>query len=420
VKPLRFCMVTTFYPPRSFGGDAVAVQALARSLVRMGHHVTVVCDDDAYRTLSRNRAPVPPEPDDGVVVHRLSSAIAPIAVALTQQTGRPIVHGSTLRRLLDDGAFDVIHYHNLSLVGGPAALAFGRGVKLYTAHEHWLVCPTHVLWRYRSEPCQARQCTRCQLSYRRPPQLWRKTGLLERELDHVDTFIAMSGFSRDKHREFGFSRSMEVLPGVVRDPGPPPRFDAASTERPYFLFVGRLESIKGIEDVIDAFATFDEADLVIAGEGTERRGLVARVAGNPRVRFVGFQSGAELSALYSGAQAVVASSRGFETFGLSVIEAYSRGVPVLARRMGSYLELVENTGAGETFSDVAELQGAMRRLLASAARRAMGATAYAHFRANFSEDVVVPRYLALVDRILSRRQPAPSMPAPAATRAAAV
>jgi hypothetical protein len=69
---------------------------------------------------------------------------------------------------------------------------------------------------------------------------------------------------------------------------------------------------------------------------------------------------------------------------------------------------------------VAELQGAMRRLLASAARRAMGATAYAHFRANFSEDVVVPRYLALVDRILSRRQPAPSMPAPAATRAAAV
>jgi hypothetical protein len=88
--------------------------------------------------------------------------------------------------------------------------------------------------------------------------------------------------------------------------------------------------------------------------------------------------------------------------------------------MGSYLELVENTGAGETFSDVAELQAAMRRLLLSTARRAMGATAYAHFRANFSEDVVVPRYLALVDRILARRQTAPSMPAPAATSPAHV
>lgn len=414
-------MVTTFYPPRSFGGDAVAVQSLARALTRMGHHVTVVCDDDAYRTLSGNSDPVPKEDDDGVVVHRLTSRFAPIAVALTQQTGHPIVHGATLRRLLDDGAFDVIHYHNLSLVGGPAALSYGQGVKLYTAHEHWLVCPTHVLWRYRTEPCPARQCTRCQLSYHRPPQLWRHTGLLQRELDHVDAFLAMSGFSRDKHHEFGFPRDMEVLPGFMRDPGPPQPFAAASSERPYFLFVGRLESIKGLEDVIDAFATFDEADLIIAGEGTERHGLVARAAGNPRIRFAGFQSGADLSVLYTRAQAVIASSRGFETFGLSVIEAYSRGVPVLARRMGSYLELVENTGAGETFVDVADLQAAMRRMVTNTARRReMGAAAYAHFRATFSEDVVVPRYIALVDRLLSRRPAVPSLRAPASARAARV
>ncbi|MFL5620540.1 MAG: glycosyltransferase family 4 protein [Gemmatimonadaceae bacterium] len=415
MTPLRFCMVTTFYPPRSFGGDAMAVQTLARALVRAGHHVTVVCDDDAYRALSGNNAPVPPEIDDGVVVHRLASRLGAIAVGLTQQTGRPIVHGAMLRRILDGGRFDVIHYHNLSLVGGPAALAFGSGVKLYTAHEHWLVCPTHVLWRYRAEPCPARQCTRCQLSYGRPPQLWRHTSFLERQLDHVDAFIALSRFSRDKHREFGFPRDMEVLSGFVRDPGPPQEASASSSERPYFLFVGRLESIKGLEDVIDAFATFDVADLVVAGEGTERPGLVARAAGNPRVRFVGFQSGSELSQLYTGAQAVIASSRGFETFGLSVIEAYSRGVPVLARRMGSYLELVENTGAGETFTDVVGLQAAMHRVLAdSARRRVMGAAAYACFRASFSEDVVLPRYVALVERFLSRHAAAPALPMHAA------
>jgi glycosyltransferase involved in cell wall biosynthesis len=407
-------MVTTFYPPRSFGGDAVAVQSLARALVRAGHHVTVVCDDDAYRALSGNDQPVPPEIDDGVVVHRLVSRLGSVAVGLTQQTGRPIVHGAMLRRILDGGRFDVIHYHNLSLVGGPAALAFGRGVKLYTAHEHWLVCPTHVLWRYHAEPCPARQCTRCQLSYGRPPQLWRHTDLLERNLGHVDAYIALSRFSRDKHREFGFPRDMEVLPGFMRDPGPPQE-RAPSSERPYFLFVGRLESIKGLEDVIDAFATFDAADLVIAGEGTERPGLVARASGNPRIRFVGFQSGAELAQRYSGAQAGIASSRGFETFGLSVIEAYSRGVPVLARRMGSYLELVENSGAGETFANVAELQAAMHRLLADPARRrAMGATAYSRFQASYSEDVVVPQYIALVNRFRSRQAAIPSLPMHAA------
>ena len=409
---LRFCMVTTFYPPRSFGGDAVAVQSLARALVGAGHHVTVVCDDDAYRTLSGRRDAASPEVDDGVVVHRLASRLGAVAVGLTQQTGHPIVHGNTLRRLLEQGRFDVIHYHNLSLVGGPGALGMGGGVKLYTAHEHWLVCPTHVLWRYRLEPCPGRECIRCQLKYGRPPQLWRHTDMLRNALRHVDAFIALSRFSRDKHHEFGFPREMDVIPGFVRDPGPPVPRPAARRERPYFLFVGRLESLKGLDDVIDAFASFHDADLVIAGEGSERASLAARAAGNPRVRFVGFQSGDALAELYAGAQAVIASSRGYETFGLSVIEAYCRGVPVVARRRGTYLELVEGSGAGETFADAAELQDVMRRLVAEPARRAaMGSAAYARFRAMYSEEAVVPQYLALVHRLLPRARQAPALPA---------
>ena len=402
-------MVTTFYPPRSFGGDAVAVQSLARALVRAGHHVTVICDDDAYRTLSGRRDAPPTGSEEGIVVHRLRSAFGAVAVGLTQQTGHPIVHRRTLKRLLDDGGFDVIHFHNVSLVGGPAALAYGDAVKLYTAHEHWLVCPTHVLWRHRVEPCTGRECVRCQLHYGRPPQLWRHTGLLEKHLDDVDAFIAVSAFSRAKHREFGFPRDMEVIPGFVRDPGDPAR-RRTDGERPYFLFVGRIESLKGLDDVIDRFATFEDADLVIAGEGAERASLERRAAGNSRVRFVGFQTGSALSDLYSGARAVIASSRGFETFGMSVIEAYSRGVPVLARKLGSYLELVEGSGAGLTFADADELERGMRILLADDERHAaMSERAYALFRGSYSEDAVLPRYLELVHRFRPCDSPALSL-----------
>jgi glycosyltransferase involved in cell wall biosynthesis len=412
VTPIRFCMVTTFYPPRSFGGDAVAVQSLARALVRAGHEVTVVCDDDAYRTLSSRRGPVPPEVDDGVVVHRLRSVLGSLAVGLTQQSGHPVVHGRALRKLLDEGSFDVIHFHNISLVGGPAVLAYGRAVKLYTAHEHWLVCPTHVLWRHRVEPCTGRECVRCQLHYDRPPQLWRHTGLLERHLHQVNAFIAVSAFSRAKHHEFGFARDMEVIPGFVRDPGSPVR-RRRSDARPYFLFVGRIESLKGLDDVIDRFRTFEGADLVIAGEGTDRAVLERRAAGNPRVRFIGFQSGQALADLYSGSRAVIASSRGFETFGMSVIEAYSRGVPVLARKLGSYIELVEGSGAGMTFADADELERAMRVLLDDDDRHArMGERAYALFRASYSEEAVLPRYLELVHRFRSPAGTPPSLARP--------
>jgi hypothetical protein len=37
-------------------------------------------------------------------------------------------------QILETG-FDVIHYHNISLVGGPTILAYRQGIKLYTMHE---------------------------------------------------------------------------------------------------------------------------------------------------------------------------------------------------------------------------------------------------------------------------------------------
>ena len=36
-RPLRFCLVTTFYPPFNFGGDGIDVERLARALTARGH-----------------------------------------------------------------------------------------------------------------------------------------------------------------------------------------------------------------------------------------------------------------------------------------------------------------------------------------------------------------------------------------------
>jgi hypothetical protein len=71
---LRFCMVTTFYPPYSFGGDAIYVQQLSRELAKRGHQVDVIHCGDSYRALTR-RAPERGDPDPpGVTVHRRRAA----------------------------------------------------------------------------------------------------------------------------------------------------------------------------------------------------------------------------------------------------------------------------------------------------------------------------------------------------------
>ena len=63
---------------------------------------------------------------------------------------------------------------------------------------------------------------------------------------------------------------MDVLPCFLPDPEseePPRPSSLASASASVFLFVGRLERIKGLDDVILAFARYQDADLVVAGDG---------------------------------------------------------------------------------------------------------------------------------------------------------
>ena len=405
MTPLRFAMLTTFYPPYNFGGDGMGVQRLSQALVRRGHHVTVIHDGDAFVTLAK-REPVVPPANDGVEIVTLRSRFGGLANLLTQQTGDPVVHGAQIREVMDAGNFDVTVFHNVSLVGGPGVLGAGRGATLYMAHEHWLVCPSHVLWRHNREVCTGRECLRCVLHYHRPPQLWRYTGYLERQLPLVDTFIAMSEFSRAKHREFGFPRDMSVVPYFLPDidERPPRDGDVPPHDRPYFLFVGRLEKIKGLDDVIPVFDSFDRADLLIAGDGEYAEHLRTLAAGNPRVRFLGRVAPADLSAYYRHAAALLVPSVCFETFGIIIIEAFRQGTPVIARRIGPFPEILDAAGAGELFDTPEELAVALGHYLDEPERRArLSVAAINAFRANWSESAVLPRFLDVVDEAIRRR-----------------
>jgi glycosyltransferase involved in cell wall biosynthesis len=264
-----------------------------------------------------------------------------------------------------------------------------------------------VLRRHNRELCTGRECVKCQLTYHRPPQLWRATGYLERELHHVDAFIAMSEFSRQKHREFGFPREMEVLPYFLPDPeaGGAKVGGASPYPRPYFLFVGRLEKIKGLDDVIPVFRDYPDADLVIAGDGEYAATLKAQAEGMTNVRFLGRVAMEELRRYYEHAIALVVPSVCFETFGIILIEAFKQSTPVIARRIGPFPEIVETAGAGELFATRDDLVAAMRRLQGDPARRERLARAgYEAYVTRWSESAVIPKYLEIVAAAARRKQ----------------
>lgn len=400
---LRVLMLTTFYPPYSFGGDAIGVNRLAVALAKRGAAVTVAHDVDAY-LLAAGKEPPQRAAEPGVEVVGLRSALGAAGCLLTHQLGRPTVHGARLRALA--ARSDVIWYHNVSLLGGPGLLALGGGLKLYEAHEHWLVCPTHVLWRYGRELCDRRDCVRCTLSYRRPPQWWRFTGALDRAAAGVDAFIAKSEFSREMHARFGFEPPMEVIPYFLPDQPAQDATERTPHPRPYFLFVGRLEKIKGVQDILPAFEGTSGPDLLVIGAGEFEARLRELAAGQPRVRFMGRMAPEALAAYYRHALALVVPSLCYETFGIIVIEAFRMGTPVIARRLGPFPEIVAQ-GGGMLFDGIPELRAALARIAGDAAlREDLGRRARAAFTARFGEPAVLARYLDLLHRVACRKQDA--------------
>lgn len=398
MKSLRILMFTTFYPPYSFGGDAIGVQRMARALAARGHQVTVVHDEDSYLILG-GKPPASPAAADGVQAIGLRAGHGLIANLLTQQTGRPVVHAARIRGIIAETRPDILWYNNVSLVGGPGLLGIGEGLKIYEAHEHWLVCPTHVLWRHGRELCDRRECLRCVLRHHRPPQLWRQTGYLDRMLDGIDLIIAKSEFSRAKHREFGLRQAMAVLPYFLPDLAPAAAAPAAGHPRPYFLFVGRLERIKGLQDVFPAMARYPDADLLILGDGDYGATLKTLAAGNRRIHFLGRKTPEELDGYYRGALGLIVPSVCYETFGIILIESFRLGTPVIARRLGPFPEIVAASGGGMLFGTEDELVAAMGQLQHDPQRRArQAAAARRAFETIWREDRVMAAYGAALAR----------------------
>jgi glycosyltransferase involved in cell wall biosynthesis len=398
---LKIAMLTTFYPPYNFGGDGAGISRLAKGLADRGHEVTVIHDRDAYVALA-GAEPAPIAGDPRINVIGLKSPLGRLSMLLTHQLGRPVAHARQLSDLLDHGQFDIIWFHNISLVGGPGVLRYGKGLKLYEAHEHWLVCETHVLWQDGERVCEVPHCLSCTLRHKRPPQWWRRTRMLAREAQHVDAFIAKSEFSRDKHRVFGFPREMEVIPyflpdiataGVTTPPHP----------RPYFLFVGRLEKIKGVQDIIPIFAGDDGPDLLIAGTGEYEQVLRDQAEGRPRVRFLGRLAPEDLPAYYRHASALIVPSLCYETFGIIIIEAFRAGTPVLARRLGPFPEIVAK-GGGLLFDGADELMAAMAAIQGDdQVRETLSRQARQAFEDNWTDHVVLNRYLDLISKVARDR-----------------
>jgi glycosyltransferase involved in cell wall biosynthesis len=197
---------------------------------------------------------------------------------------------------------------------------------------------------------------------------WKYRTFTRRAARSAQRVICVSG-----HTAEDVIRRYDVDPGRVRvipnAPSLPIGDEPVPDDGPYLLAVGDLRPKKNLLRLVQAFRALRREGLqhrlVLAGVDAGEGALVRAAAGGEPVRLTGYLSDARLDALMRGADALVHPSL-YEGFGLVLVEAMARGVPVAAAR-------AETGGdAAEYFDplDVGEMAAAIGRVVGDRAHHA--------------------------------------------------
>ena len=275
-----------------------------------------------------------------------------------------------LGRLLQKYRPDVVHFHNLFPLLSPASLRIAssrQSAVVMTLHNYRLLCLPGTLLRNGAicEACLGTIPVRGVL-YKCYQESALASGVLAVSItahraigsfDHVDRYLAISKFVREKHIEAGIPSDKIRVKRHFAWPSERRRGPGS-----YFLFLGRLSEEKGVHTLLRAWPR-NGGRLVVAGSGPEETRL--RAMASPSVDFVGTVSPEEAARLIVGARCLVAPSIGYEGAGRVILEAYAAAVPVIASDLGGLSEVVSHDQSGLLFpaSDETALRGAIERLL---------------------------------------------------------
>lgn len=216
----------------------------------------------------------------------------------------------------------------------------------------------------------------------------------------VDLYYTPSAFARQKFIEAGWPGARIAVKAnfVSPDPGP------GDGRGGYAVYVGRLSPEKGIHTLLAAWARLPGAPrLKIVGDGPLAPTLAAAAAANPALELLGRRSRAEVLSIVGAAALLVLPSLTYETLGRTLIEAFARGTPVVASRLGAMAEVVGDGVTGRLFApgDAADLATQVQRLLDEPAALARcRAAARQEFEAKYTAARNYQQLLDLYTRVL--------------------
>lgn len=266
-----------------------------------------------------------------------------------------------LSKRLVDFKPDVVHVHNWFPTLSPAIFGACRrsGIPVvHTLHNYRPLCIKASLYRDGS-PCEDCLGTTLRLPgivhgcYRgsRAGSAVATAAMLAHWgmgtwRNAVDRFIALSNFAKSKLIEGGLPpEKIMVKPNTLaEDPG------IRSGNGGYFAYVGRFTDEKGLPIVLECWRQGGRLPkLMIIGSGPLEEQVREAAGTLDNVESLGARTGGEVLDVIGNARALICPSQWYEGMPRVVIEAMAVGTPVIASRLGTYLEMIEHGKSGLLF-----------------------------------------------------------------------
>ena len=267
------------------------------------------------------------------------------------------------RSMLRQHKPDIVHVHNTFVMISPSIYSACKeeGVPVVqTLHNYRLICPAATLFRDGRicEECVGggiwrgvlHGCYRDSRAATATVALMLTThrllGTWEQLIDH---YIALTEFARQKFVAAGLpEEKISVKPNfVLSDPG------ERSTLGRFALFVGSLSDAKGVWALLHAWQTNRlSIPLRIVGDGPLKEELVNFAQRNQlvNVSFTGQLPHSRVLNLMKKARCLIFPSEWYEPFGLTLLEAFACGLPVISSGIESLRDLVRPEDTGLVFN----------------------------------------------------------------------
>lgn len=299
--------------------------------------------------------------------------LLPISTIFNFQTYKEV------KKIIKTENIDIVHVHNTLNLVSPSVYyaAFACHVPVVqTVHNFRLLCPGATFFRegHVCEECLSKGLVcavkhKCYRGSRVQTLACVISAWVHRLIGTYKklNYICLTEFNKEKLLQLKQIKKEKVFvkPNFVEEAKEVVPYDKRKDQ---FIYVGRLEEIKGIDVLLEAWKLMgtDAPELLMCGKGPLEDWAKEYIEKNnlSKVKLLGFVQNTEVRRMIGESKALILPTQVYEGFPMTIAESYACGTPVIGSDLGNTGSLIENGVSGFKFApdSPSELADAVNRI----------------------------------------------------------